>query len=71
MSRILIALIKMYQYLISPMLGSNCRFMPSCSEYAHESIAEKGVVKGLFLSAKRLGRCHPWCDGGYDPVPKK
>lgn len=71
MSRILIVLIKMYQFLISPMLGSNCRFVPSCSEYAKEAIQEKGTGIGLLLSAKRLGRCHPWCDGGYDPVPKK
>jgi len=65
------ALIKAYQYLISPLLGSNCRFVPSCSDYAQEAIQKRGAVVGLILSAKRLGRCHPWCAGGYDPVPKK
>lgn len=71
MSRLLITLIKIYQYLFSPLLGTNCRFVPSCSEYAHEAIQERGVLVGILLSAKRLGRCHPWCAGGYDPVPKK
>jgi putative membrane protein insertion efficiency factor len=71
MSRALIALIKAYQYLLSPMLGSRCRFYPSCSEYAHQAIAERGAVTGIFLSLKRLSRCHPWCEGGYDPLPKK
>ena len=71
MSRILTALIRGYQYFISPMLGSNCRFTPSCSHYAHQAITQHGTINGLFLSVKRIGRCHPWCAGGYDPVPKK
>ena len=71
MSRILIALIKGYQYLISPMLGSNCRFTPSCSQYAVEALQERGFLIGFMLSLKRIVRCHPWCAGGYDPVPKK
>ncbi len=71
MSRILIMLIKGYQYFISPMLGSNCRFTPSCSQYAAEALKERGFWYGLYLSVKRILRCHPWCEGGYDPVPKK
>lgn len=71
MSRILDLLIRAYQYFISPMLGSSCRFTPSCSQYAREAISQRGAAAGLFLSIKRVGRCHPWCEGGYDPVPKK
>jgi len=52
-------------------MGPHCRFVPSCSEYAHEAIQERGATVGLILSAKRIARCHPWCTGGYDPVPKK
>lgn len=71
MSRFLIQLIRAYQYVISPLLGPRCRFTPSCSDYVCEAIAERGALMGLWLSLKRVGRCHPWCDGGYDPVPKK
>jgi putative membrane protein insertion efficiency factor len=66
-----IGLIKGYQSLISPMLGPHCRFHPSCSHYAVEAINEHGVVKGGWLSIKRISRCHPFNDGGFDPVPKK
>jgi len=51
------------------MLGQNCRFYPSCSHYAHESLNKYGVIKGSYLAMRRLSRCHPWHDGGYDPVP--
>lgn len=71
MSRLLIQFIRGYQYFLSPLLASHCRFTPSCSEYARESIQEWGAVQGIYLSIKRLGRCHPWGEGGYDPVPKK
>lgn len=61
-------LIKAYKYLISPLLPSSCRFYPSCSEYALEAFNKYGFIKGFWLTLKRIGRCHPLCDGGYDPV---
>lgn len=64
-----IVLIRCYQYAISPFLGRSCRFHPSCSEYAVESLQRHGVVKGLWLAVRRVSRCHPWHRGGYDPVP--
>lgn len=67
--KVLIGLIKVYQYTISPLLGSPCRFYPSCSVYAVEAIAKHGVLKGFILTVKRLGKCHPFHPGGYDPVP--
>lgn len=69
MTRILLVLIKAYQYLISPMLGPSCRFTPTCSEYAVQALNRYGALKGFWLSIKRVGRCHPWHDGGYDPLP--
>jgi putative membrane protein insertion efficiency factor len=63
------AMIRVYQLLISPLLGPRCRFMPSCSAYAAEAIAVHGPARGLWLGARRVLRCHPWGDGGYDPVP--
>lgn len=65
----LIALVKIYQFAISPMLGRHCRFDPSCSEYAVQALSRHGVSRGLWLAARRIGRCHPWHPGGYDPVP--
>jgi putative membrane protein insertion efficiency factor len=64
-----IALIKLYQWIISPVLGPKCRFTPTCSQYAIEALKKHGVFKGLWLTIKRLGRCHPWGGHGYDPVP--
>lgn len=64
-----LGLIRLYQYTISPFLGHNCRFVPSCSEYTAEALKKYGVFKGLWLGLKRLGRCHPWHPGGHDPVP--
>lgn len=64
-------LIAVYKLLISPLLGSRCRFTPSCSEYAHQAIEQHGVIKGLYYSVKRILRCHPWGESGYDPVPEK
>ena len=63
--------IKVYQWCISPYLGQNCRHTPTCSHYTIEAIQEWGVVQGLLLAIKRLGKCHPWGTSGYDPVPKK
>ena len=69
MQKILIAIIRGYRYLLSPWLGHHCRFHPSCSHYAIESIDTHGVVRGLWLAVRRLLRCHPWHPGGLDPVP--
>lgn len=60
--------IKLYQYLISPLLQPSCRYYPSCSHYAESAILQHGVSKGLWMAVKRLLRCHPWARGGYDPV---
>jgi putative membrane protein insertion efficiency factor len=65
----IVAMIRVYQYAISPMLGARCRFQPSCSEYAIEALRRHGLIKGLWLAVCRVGRCHPWHPGGYDPVP--
>ncbi|MFT4256044.1 MAG: membrane protein insertion efficiency factor YidD [Pseudoxanthomonas sp.] len=67
--RFLIALLRAYKRFLSPLLGQRCRFAPSCSEYAMEAIARFGALKGGWLSARRLGRCHPLHPGGHDPVP--
>lgn len=69
MKRLLIGLVRAYQYAISPLLGRNCRYFPTCSEYMLEAVQKHGAVKGGWLGAKRLCRCHPWHPGGYDPVP--
>ena len=71
MKKILIALIKFYQFFISPLCPGTCRFRPTCSQYMIEAIATHGVVKGLYLGIKRLLKCHPWGGSGYDPVPPK
>ncbi len=68
---IFIAPIRLYQKVLSPVLGNNCRFQPTCSHYAIESIEEWGVMKGSWLTMKRIARCHPWGGHGFDPVPKK
>ena len=70
MRTILIALIRGYQLLISPLLGNHCRFYPSCSQYAREAIEYHGVLCGGWLAIRRLLRCHPWHPGGVDPVPE-
>jgi len=69
MKKIALALIRGYKFLISPMLGRNCRFYPTCSEYTHEAIQKHGLIKGLLLGTKRLLKCHPFHSGGVDPVP--
>lgn len=65
----LLALIRGYQYAVRPLLGANCRFAPSCSDYAREAIAKHGALKGAIMAVRRILRCHPYCAGGYDPVP--
>jgi hypothetical protein len=69
MRRLLIVIIGGYRYLISPMLGSHCRFHPSCSCYAQTAIQRHGAMRGSWMALRRLLRCHPWTPGGYDPVP--
>ena len=67
----LLALVWLYRYTISPFLGTNCRFQPSCSTYAIKALREHGAFRGSWLAAKRIARCHPWGGSGYDPVPGK
>jgi putative membrane protein insertion efficiency factor len=65
----LLGLIRLYQLTLSPWLGTQCRYDPTCSRYAAEAIERFGAMRGMWLAAKRLGRCHPWGRSGYDPVP--
>jgi putative membrane protein insertion efficiency factor len=69
MKILLLALLRGYQYALRPLLGANCRFYPSCSDYAREAIERHGAVRGVWLATRRLARCHPYHAGGYDPVP--
>lgn len=71
MKKIIIYLIKFYQITLSPLLGPNCRFQPTCSQYMIEAINHHGVLKGLSLGFKRISKCHPFGAKGYDPVPGK
>jgi putative membrane protein insertion efficiency factor len=64
-----LTLLRGYKLLFSPLFAGSCRFLPSCSDYAREAVIRHGVVAGSWLAAKRLGRCHPFCEAGYDPVP--
>lgn len=68
-ARALISLIKFYQVAISPLKPASCRFYPTCSEYAVQAVAKYGALKGAWLALRRVGRCHPFNPGGYDPVP--
>ncbi len=65
----IISLILIYQKIISPFLGKNCRFVPTCSDYSIKAIKKYGLIKGIILSIKRICRCNPWRQGGYDPIP--
>ncbi|MEH6548585.1 MAG: membrane protein insertion efficiency factor YidD [Pseudomonadales bacterium] len=67
--RAALLLIAVYRYVISPLLGPRCRFYPTCSDYAQQAILQYGFIKGGWLATKRLGRCHPFHSGGFDPVP--
>jgi putative membrane protein insertion efficiency factor len=69
MRAVFTALIRLYQWTLSPLLGPKCRFYPSCSNYALEAIQRFGILHGSWLTVRRLGRCHPWHPGGIDPVP--
>ena len=71
MNRVVIFLIKAYRYLLSPLFGPSCRYHPTCSSYAITAVNRFGITKGLWLAVRRIGRCHPWHEGGYDPVPAK
>ena len=68
---LLLFLIRGYQIILSPFLGSRCRFYPTCSEYGLEALTKHGVIRGVWLSCKRIFRCHPGFAGGYDPVPSR
>lgn len=68
-SKIVIGFIRFYQLVISPLKGPTCRFYPTCSAYAIEAVKKYGAIKGLYLAIKRILKCHPFHDGGYDPVP--
>lgn len=71
LGRLLIAVISVYRWCISPLLGQHCRFYPSCSEYAIEALRTQPLSRGVWLIIHRIGRCHPWHPGGYDPVPTR
>ena len=67
----LIKFIKIYKYLISPLIAPSCRYLPTCSEYSIEALKQFGLIKGTFKSVKRILSCHPWGKGGFDPVKKE
>jgi len=69
MQSLLIGIVRAYRIFLSPWLGSSCRFEPTCSVYALQALQAHGAAGGAYLAARRLVRCHPWCDGGQDPVP--
>ena len=71
MARLLAGLIRVYQSTLAAVLGGHCRFQPTCSQYAIEALQTHGLRRGLWLSIKRVAKCHPWHDGGHDPVPGK
>ncbi|MDR0224793.1 MAG: membrane protein insertion efficiency factor YidD [Burkholderiaceae bacterium] len=70
MQRLLMALVRGYRLMLSPWLGSACRFTPTCSAYSLQALERHGAAVGSYLTLRRLARCHPWCDGGHDPVPE-
>jgi putative membrane protein insertion efficiency factor len=71
MQALFLILIRVYRLLLSPWFGSQCRFYPTCSVYAEEAIQTHGAMKGVYLTVRRLGKCHPWHTGGVDPVPTR
>ena len=70
-ARLLIVLLRGYQLLLSPWIGGQCRFTPTCSNYTLEALRRFGAARGSYLGALRIARCHPWCRGGEDPVPQR
>ena len=70
-THILIKIIKLYKFLISPLTGHSCRYLPTCSDYCIEALKTYGLLKGLFLSLRRILSCNPWSSGGFDPVKKE
>ena len=70
-TKILIKLIKLYKYLLSPLIGHSCRYLPTCSEYSIEALETYWFIKGTYISLKRILSCHPWGSGGYDPLKKE
>ena len=69
MQWLLIKLVRLYQLVLSPVMGNQCRFAPTCSNYSIEALEKHGAMRGSWLTIKRIGRCHPGCEGGHDPVP--
>jgi len=69
MARMLVSIVKAYQLVLSPFFGQQCRFYPTCSQYSVEAIQKHGALLGSYYTVRRLSRCHPWCEGGHDPVP--
>ena len=69
MEKLLLALIRAYRLVLSPWWGNHCRFTPTCSQYAAEAVERHGARDGTWLAMRRVARCHPWCHGGFDPVP--
>ena len=69
-SKLIIGIVRFYQLAVSPWLGNNCRYSPTCSQYMIEAVNEWGPLKGCWLGIKRIGRCHPWGSGDHDPVPE-
>ena len=69
MKTVLMALVRAYRLLLSPWWGRQCRFTPTCSEFALEALERHGALRGSWLALRRIARCHPWCPGGFDPVP--
>ena len=71
MQRLLIGLVRAYRLLLSPSMGSACRFEPTCSVYSLQALEKHGAARGSYLTLTRLVRCHPWCAGGHDPIPEQ
>ena len=71
MKYLLLILIRLYRLILSPFIGQHCRFTPTCSEYAHTAIQRYGTLRGGWMAMRRLSRCHPWHEGGYNPVPEE